>query len=130
SQGFAPSTPFVGSLDGLVPVTTLSNPFPDGFSQSVGSIEGLLSLVGQNIPRIYDRNAPLPYNQQWNFSIQRQFGGVVVETAYLGSRGVHLGDGAGHDINQLHPEVLGRLAPVFSSWFPIRSTALLPLPAY
>jgi len=106
SQGFAPSTPFVGSLDGLRPITTLSNPFPNGFSQPVGNSEGLLSLAGQNIPRVFDRDAPLPYNQQWNFSVQRQFGNTLVESAYIASRGIHLGDGAGHDINQLRPEVL------------------------
>jgi hypothetical protein len=106
SQGYAPSTTFVGSLDGLRPITTLSNPFPEGFSQPVGNSLGLLSLVGENVPRVYDRNAPLPYNQQWNFSIQRQFGSVLVETAYLGSRGIYLGDGAGHDINQLLPQTL------------------------
>jgi len=106
SQGFAPSTPFVGSLDGLRPITTLSNPFPNGFSQPVGNSEGLLSLVGQNVPRVYDRDAPLPYNQQWNLSLQRQFGETLVEAAYLGSRGIHLGDGAGFNINQLAPETL------------------------
>ncbi len=106
SQGFAPSTSFVGSLDGLRPIATLSNPFPDGFSQPVGNSEGLLSLTGQNVARIFDRDAPLPYNQQWNFSLQRQIGSFLVEGAYLGSRGVHLGDGAGFQINQLRPETL------------------------
>lgn len=106
SQGFAPVTPFVGSIDGFVPITTLGNPFPDGFSQPVGSSRGLLSLVGQNIDRVFDRNALLPYNLQWNFSIQRQFGATLFEIGYIGSQGTHLADGTGHLINQLRPEAL------------------------
>jgi len=106
SQGFAPNTPFVGSIDGFVPITTLSNPFPDGFSQPVGSSQGLLSLAGQNIDRVFDRNALVPYNLQWNFSIQRQFGATLFEAGYIGSQGTHLADGTGHLANQLRPEAL------------------------
>jgi hypothetical protein len=106
SQEFAPSTPYVGSLDGIQPIATLSNPFPGGFNKPAGSSDGLLSQVGQNIDRVYDRMAPLPYNQQWSFSIQRQVGQMLVQTAYSGSRGIHLGDGAGFNLNQLQPETL------------------------
>jgi hypothetical protein len=108
SQGFAPSTSFVGSLDGLRPITTLSNPFPDGFAQAVGSAGGLLSNVGQAIPRLYDRGARLPYNVQWSFSIQRQLGGYVVQAAYAANKGNHLSDGAGFNINQLPPTALAQ----------------------
>ena len=76
SQGFAPSTTFVGSLDGLRPITTLSNPYPDGFAKPTGSADGLLSNVGQAIARVYDRSARLPYNVQWSFSVQRQVRGL------------------------------------------------------
>ncbi len=106
SQGFAPSTTFVGSLDGLRPIAWLSDPFPNGFAGAVGSSQGLMSLVGQSVARIYDRNAPAPYNQQWNFSLQRQVASVLIQAAYSGSRGIHLTDGAGFDINQLRPETL------------------------
>ena len=50
--------------------------------------------------------APLPYNEQWNLSIQRQVGQMLVQGAYSGSRGIHLGDGAGFNLNQLSPEAL------------------------
>jgi hypothetical protein len=106
SQGFAPSTPFVGALDGLRPINTLSNPFPDGFATAEGSSAGLLSQVGLSIPRLYDRMAPLPYNLQWNFSVQRQAFGIAWQAAYAASRGIHLGDGAGFEINQLPAETL------------------------
>jgi hypothetical protein len=106
SLGFAPSTDYVGSVDGLRPTGTLSDPFPNGFAQAVGNSKGLLSFVGQDITRLFDRGAPLPYNQQWNFNLQRQFGSLLVQAAYSGSRGVHLGDGAGFEINQLTAKTL------------------------
>ncbi|MCW5965366.1 MAG: TonB-dependent receptor [Bryobacterales bacterium] len=106
SQGFAPSTPFVGALDGLRPINTLSNPFPDGYATPEGSSLGLLSQVGLAVPRLYDRMAPLPYNLQWNFTLQREFAGIAWQAAYAASRGIHLGDGAGFEINQLRPEAL------------------------
>lgn len=106
SQGFAPSTPFVAALDGLRPLNFVTNPFPDGFATAEGSSLGLLSQVGLGIPRLYDRMAPLPYNLQWNLSVQREALGVAWQASYAASRGIHLGDGAGFEINQLRPEVL------------------------
>lgn len=106
SQGFAPSTPYVSSLDGLRPIGTLSNPFPDGFASAAGSSQGLMSQVGLSIDRLYDRMAPLPYNSQWNFTLQREALGVAWQAAYAGSRGIHLGDGAGFAINQLSSDAL------------------------
>ena len=106
STGYAPSTDLMGSLDGLRPATYLNDPFPNGFAQPVGNSQGLLSFAGQDITRLFDRNAPLPYNQQWNLSLQRQFGSLLVQAAYSGSRGVHLGDGAGFQINQLPQSAL------------------------
>jgi len=107
SLGFAPSTDLVGSLDGLRPNAFLDDPFPNGFAQPVGNSAGLLSLAGQDITRLFDRNAPLPYNQQWNLSMQRQFGSTLLQAAYSGSRGVYLSDGAGFEINQLPASALG-----------------------
>lgn len=106
STGYAPSTDLIGSLDGLRPATYLNDPFPNGFAQAVGNSQGLLSFVGQDITRLFDRQAPLPYNQQWNFSLQKQAGSLLLQAAYSGSRGVHLGDGAGFQINQLPTSAL------------------------
>ena len=117
SQAFAPSTAFVGSLDGLTPITTLSNPFPNGFSATEGSKQGLLSQVGQTIARLYDRDAPLPYHVQWSFSVQRQVAGFALQAAYSANHGVHLADGSGFNINQLRPEVLA-LGPALQQLVP------------
>ncbi len=106
SLGFAPSTPLVGSLDGLRPNVYLRDPFPTGFSQAVGSSQGLMSFVGQDITTLFDRKAPLPVNQQWNLSLQHQRGALLLQAAYSGSRGVNLGDGAGFNLNQLPASAL------------------------
>lgn len=79
--------------------------FRDGippFLQPTGSAGGPAAFRGQNM-RYQDRNAPAPYLQQWNFTIQRQLPGrVVVTTAYTGNRGIKL-FGMNYDLNQLDP---------------------------
>jgi hypothetical protein len=65
-----------------------------------------MSGVGQAITQLYDRGANLPYNLQWNFSLQRQVGGFAFQAAYSASHGVHLNDGGGYNINQLPQSAL------------------------
>ncbi len=85
SSVFSAVTPYVGSLDsGATPATTLANPFPNGLQHPRGSAAGLLAEVGDSITF----NAPnriAPYNQQWQFGIQRQFPfGLVLDASYVG----------------------------------------------
>ena len=72
----APNTPPVGS--------TLANPF----------VTGLLTypntLIGNGISAVFP-SWLTPLNQQWNAAIQRTvFSDLLVEVAYLGSRGEHI----------------------------------------
>ena len=58
----------------------------------------VLTLHATQIPNL------VPYSQQWNFSVQRRLpAGVVVEAAYVGSKGTHLL--ALVDINEAYPGV-------------------------
>jgi hypothetical protein len=86
-------TTMVTSLDGgLTPdlATTLSNPFPNGINPPSHSQAFLNSLLGQGIQSPL-ANQPYPYMQQWNFDVQKQFGGnLLVDVGYMGARGVHL----------------------------------------
>ncbi|MDQ6665717.1 MAG: TonB-dependent receptor, partial [Acidobacteriota bacterium] len=67
----------------------LSNPYPD-------SRAGFTNILNANG---YEKNAPAPYMQGYNFTVDREIGGsTVIEAAYVGSRGVHLG--RRYDINQ------------------------------
>ena len=92
SIGFDTSTPWVNSLDGLVPTNYLSNPFPQGFNLSTGSRDPLTN-VGFNIDSTA-RSNPIGHTQQWSVSLERQIGDrFAVELSYLGNRGTNLQSG-------------------------------------
>jgi hypothetical protein len=87
--GFDGDTPFVSSVDGgLTPYRRLSNPFPDGFNQPPGSAGGADTLIGQGITTQL-RNIVVPYTQQFNIGIQKQFGSWLVDAGFVGSRGIN-----------------------------------------
>jgi len=68
---------------------TLSNPFPSALAKDQGI----------TTPNGFAVNAPEPYLQSWNFTIERELGkGVAIEVGYTGSKGTHLG--RKYDINQ------------------------------
>jgi hypothetical protein len=106
--GYRTETPWVGSLDGITPNDLLSNPFPRGFTTPPGSSQGLLTQAGANIQAPL-RETLTPYSMQWNFNIQRELPGqIVVEAAYVGTRGFQLSrnDESGLNLNQLDPQYL------------------------
>ena len=86
SIGFNTSTPWVASLDGLTPLNTLSDPFPQGFNLPTGE-RSPLSNVGQGLTG-YIRDEPVGYTQQWNLSVQRDLGlGITADFTYMGNKG-------------------------------------------
>lgn len=91
NQGFSTTTNFLSSTDGgRTPASILSNPFPTGVAQPLGSALGLLSSIGQSFGTLL-RNAPNAYAQQWSLSIQRSLGSdVTFEAAYTASKGTKL----------------------------------------
>ncbi len=99
STGFLGSTPWVTTLDGVTPLNTLQNPFPQGFTYASGSSLGLATDLGQSVVAM-DRHRPVSYAEQWNLDFQHVFPkNVVFDLAYAGSHGVHLyGD---YNANQL-----------------------------
>ncbi|MFN7996221.1 MAG: TonB-dependent receptor [Bryobacteraceae bacterium] len=90
------STNYVASTNGgLTPTGSFSNPFPNGILQPPGRNPNFQqTFYGQGI------NAPIPnhplgYMQQYNFDVQFQAaGGFLVDVAYAGSKGTHLGQGS------------------------------------
>ena len=87
--GFDATTPLVSTLDsGITPLASLSNPFPQGFTPSAGSSPGTSALLGQSLTTQL-RNIAIPYTQQFNFTVQRQFGNWLFDAGYVGSRGIH-----------------------------------------
>jgi len=84
---YALSQSFTGSTTN--PNLSLVNPFPDS----------LAKLSGTTTTNGWEVNAPSPYLQSWNLTIEREVGrGVVIEASYSGSKGTHLG--RKYDLNQ------------------------------
>ncbi len=90
SSGFAATTNWVNSIDGVTPANYLANPYPGGFQSAPGSSQGLNTLIGQTIATM-DRGRESLYAEQWNLAIQRLLpNNLSMEIAYAGSHGVHL----------------------------------------
>jgi hypothetical protein len=89
--GFSQTTQYIASNDNfLTPATTLSNPFPTGIKQPVGSAAGLGTFAGQTVQFI-DPQTKDPYSLRWNFGFQHSFNNNnLLEVVYMGNHGVHL----------------------------------------
>jgi hypothetical protein len=89
--GFSQSTPIEATNDnGLTFKNTLANPLPTGLIDPLGSKGGLSTYVGQNVS-FFAVKRKTPYSQRWSFGFQRELnGGFVVESTYVGNRGVRL----------------------------------------
>jgi len=89
-QGFSQTTQFVVPANFLVPGTTLSNPFPTGILQPVGSAAGLATFNGQNVIFLNPKMAN-PYSQRWTVGVQHAITpNTLIEVAYIGNHAVHL----------------------------------------
>ena len=90
NTGYLATTNWVGTLDGVTPFNTLTNPFPQGFVYPTGSTQGLATQLGQSVVGM-QRSRPVSYAEQWNLDVQQQLGGqILLDIAYAGGRGVHL----------------------------------------
>lgn len=87
-SGFQAPTSIVASLDGVTPIVSLSDPYPNRFNRPTGSGAGLATLLGQAI-QFHDMANYVPYSSQWNFGIQRELPlNTLLEVGYAGSRGI------------------------------------------
>jgi hypothetical protein len=90
-NGYSRQTTFNAfASDNTTVVNTLSNPFPGGILDPVGSGQGAQTGIGQNIS-FFNPNPRVPSNYRWQFDIQRQFrGNLLVEAGYVGNKGVRI----------------------------------------
>ncbi|MEK7407589.1 MAG: TonB-dependent receptor [Acidobacteriota bacterium] len=88
--GFRGETPWISTLDGITPLNLLTNPYPNGLTAPRGSVDGLLSAVGEGFrPKFQDDK--VPWSQQWNVTIQQELPAqVLVEIGWVGTRGREL----------------------------------------
>jgi hypothetical protein len=89
--GFNQRTNIVPSLDGgLTLAASISNPFPNGIEQPLGSRGGLTTFVGRS-PGFFTPDGRRPTTQRWSLSYQFQPANrTVVEIGYIGSRSSRL----------------------------------------
>lgn len=96
-------TPWVATIDGVTPTNLLRNPFPTGFVLPSGRSQGALSGVGFALSSAWPDVMRTPYNQQWNFTVQRNISNnTLIEVAYAGNKGTHIELAQG-DMGQLQP---------------------------
>jgi Carboxypeptidase regulatory-like domain/TonB dependent receptor len=95
-QGFSATTSYIATIDGSVPVTSLSNPFPS-INMPSGSSLGLSTQLGQNVS-FNDPNRSQPRSMQYSTSVQIQIpGNAVLQVAYVGTR--NTSQPVSHNIN-------------------------------
>jgi hypothetical protein len=90
NQGFASTTTFFSSVDGITPVGVLRDPFPSGVVRPPGAAGGLATSVGETFGTLL-RREPVGYNQQWSANIQHEIAAnLLLDAAYAGSKGTSL----------------------------------------
>ena len=109
-QGFSQTTPWITTYqsDGVIPGARLHDPFPGtGPNLPIFNTQGLLSFVGDSVQAPIRSIHTTPYEQSWNFGLQRQVpGNIVLEAGYVGMKGTHLYYGGAESFNHL-PEISG-----------------------
>jgi hypothetical protein len=108
SDGFSTNTDWVSTVGGggILPANLVSNPFPQGLNQPVGSSQGLLTEVGQSV-NAFQRSHPTPYVASYSADFQYMIGrGSILEVGYTGTQGRKLLLGVSLNVNQLNPSFL------------------------
>jgi hypothetical protein len=106
--GFRTENLWVTTIDGITPLNTLRNPFPNGFQPSPGASQGLLTQAGANLQAPL-QETPSPWMIQYNVNLQRELPwSSFVEIAYVGTRGYDLSrvGESGLSLNQLDPKYM------------------------
>ena len=106
--GFRTENLWVTTIDGITPLNTLQNPYPNGFLPSPGSSQGLLTQAGANLQAPL-QDTPSPWAIQYNINVQRELPWqLFVEVAYVGTRGYDLSSvgESGLSLNQLDPQYM------------------------
>lgn len=93
-SGFSQNTNVIPSLDnGLTFISTLTNPFPNGIQEPLGSAQGIATFLGQTIT-YFNPNPKSPRTQRWQVGVQRELPGRwTLETSYVGNYGSQLQTG-------------------------------------
>ncbi len=77
------------------------NGLPYAPIEAPGASAGPLALLGQSV-NITENNPTTPLTQQWNFGVQQQLGGWLIDATYAANKGNHF-IASGYNLNQLDP---------------------------
>jgi len=123
---FGATTPYVGASGSditPIPGVSLSNPFPNGYVQPTGKTLGLATDLGSNVT-FMNPDRVLPYVQQFQLSVQKQFRGQVLgEVAYVRMHSLRLYED--ENLNELPDSALSQTNSVpnpFLGLLPATST--------
>ena len=112
--GFRPSV-FSSSLGGIEPAFILREGLPQEFERPPFIDTGLLNGQDGPLYRPFDANR-LPYTQQWNLTVERQFtNNFHVSAAYVGNKGTRLLSQK-VPFNVLNPSLLSRGQALFDEF--------------
>ena len=81
--------------------------FPFAPLESPGATAGPGALLGQSVS-LRESDPTTPITQQWNASIQQQFGSWMIDVTYAGNKGNHFA-ASGYNLNQMHPDIRRQL---------------------
>jgi hypothetical protein len=89
-SGFSQTTNMVLTQDnGLTWLTTLANPFPNGVAEPRGNADGYQTFLGQGFS-FFNPYPKVPSTMRWEFGIQQEVHGYVIDTSYIGSKTNHI----------------------------------------
>ena len=89
-NGFSQTTNMVQTEDnGLHWLTSLDNPFPNGISEPQGNSQGYQTYLGQGFT-FFNQNPKVPLTTRWEFGLQQEFRGFVLDASYVGSKSNHI----------------------------------------
>lgn len=90
NDGYSQATPYVGTVDGITPVNTLTNPFPNGYITPPGNALGGLQDVGNSTTAV-EHYRPTPYVEQWMYGLQYALSkNDKIDVTYVGNHGLKL----------------------------------------
>ncbi|MBL8230031.1 MAG: TonB-dependent receptor [Bryobacterales bacterium] len=124
NTGFSRATPVIPTVDGVTPSASLSNPFPNGLLQPIGSSLGLATDLGLGLGFQYT-DRPLPISKQVSVGLQREmWWGLLADVSYVGNFTSQLAVSA--QLNAIPASELGRPAAYYNERIANPLAGLLP----
>jgi Carboxypeptidase regulatory-like domain len=106
ANGFNTSASFSSPNAGVTSAFNWNGGFPQNFPHPPIISPTVQNSQGAQM-NIRSWDGTWPYSQQWNFTVERQFGSsFAIRTSYVGVKGTHLDAGDATSWNQVNPQYL------------------------